>query len=120
MSPRRDGIPRPSPRNWERYPHLRELSLLYEGRNEDIVVRPPDISSQGMFINTPSYFPEGAVLKLKFKLTRSNVEIDTRGEVRYCLPGVGIGVEFVHVTPGLVRAIENEIRATKRSRPRRA
>ena len=92
-----------------RFPHLRELSLSYEGRNEDIWVRPPDISVRGMFINTATRFPEGSVLKVRFRLTRSGVEISTRSEVRYCLVGVGVGVEFLDLSPQGAQAIEKEI-----------
>src|SRR5713226_7249941 len=92
-----------------RYPQLSELSMIYEGFEEDIRVRPPDISPHGMFINTTKEYPQGAVLKLRFRLSRTGVAIQTRCEVRYCLKGVGVGVEFVDVTPELTRAIEEEI-----------
>jgi hypothetical protein len=75
-----------------------------------------------MFINTVRNFPEGAVLNLKFLLSLSGVEIQTRCEVRYCLKGVGIGVEFVGISPDAVEEIEREIelcakqsKTTKRS-----
>ena len=92
-----------------RYPQLSELSMIYEGATEDVAVRPPDLSPHGMFINTPNEFPEGAVLKLRFRLSRTGVVIQTRCEVRYCLKGVGIGVEFVDAPPEGTRAIEKEI-----------
>ncbi len=114
MSASKDGKKRSVERQWERYSHLRDLSLTYEGHCEDIVVRPPDISARGMFINTAKHFPEGAVLKVRFRLARTNVEISTRGEVRYCLPGVGIGVEFIDITSHSARAIEEEIRTSSR------
>jgi len=82
-----------------RYPQLTELSMIYEGATEDVAVRPPDLSPHGMFINTPNEFPEGAVLKLRFRLSRTGVVVQTRCEVRYCLKGVGIGVEFVDAPP---------------------
>ncbi len=104
------------PRQWFRFPHLRELSVTYEGRNENIIVRPPDISGQGMFINTSTRFPEGSVLKLRFQLTHSGVEVATRCEVRYCLNGVGIGVEFLNLPLNSIQAIEAEIRTSKRAR----
>jgi hypothetical protein len=62
-----------------------------------------------MFINTPNEFPEGAILKLRFRLSRTDVLVRTRCEVRYCLKGVGIGVEFVEAPPEATRAIEKEI-----------
>jgi hypothetical protein len=62
-----------------------------------------------MFINTVQNFPEGAVLNLRFLLSLSGVEIQTRCEVRYCLKGVGIGVEFVGISLDAVAEIEREI-----------
>jgi hypothetical protein len=47
------------------------------------------------------------------------VEVQTRGEVRYCLPGIGIGVEFVGIRPEAVSAIEREIRASYRTRTKK-
>jgi hypothetical protein len=83
--------------------------MIYEGATEDVAVRAPDLSSRGMFINTPNEFPEGAVLKLRFRLSRTDVLVQTRCEVRYCLKGVGIGVEFIDASPEATRAIEKEI-----------
>ena len=99
----------PEGRRDVRYPQLSELSMIYEGFEEDICVRPPDISPHGMFINTRTEYPEGAVLKLRFKLARTGVVIQTRCEVRYCLKGVGVGVEFVAIPAESIRAIEEEL-----------
>jgi hypothetical protein len=93
----------------ERHPQFSELSMTYEGMSEDIVLRAPDLSVHGMFINTAKEFAEGSVLKLRFRLTRTGVVVQTRCEVRYCLKGVGVGVEFVEISPEFTRAIENEI-----------
>jgi hypothetical protein len=54
-----------------------------------------------MFINTAVIFPEGSVLKIRFRLNRTDVELETRAEVRYCL------VE-AHVAVGMT--VELEIR----------
>jgi len=48
-------------------------------------------------------------LKLRFRLGRSGIEIHAHGEVRYCLPGAGIGVEFIGLSPEYLSAIEEEI-----------
>lgn len=106
---KREDKPRAENRRDVRHPHLSELSMIYEGFEEDICVRPPDLSPHGMFINTRTEYPEGAVLKLRFRLSRTGVEIQTRCEVRYCLRGVGVGVEFVAIAAESVRAIEEEI-----------
>jgi hypothetical protein len=96
------------PRHAERYAHYRDLSILYEGSSLDFPVRVPDISTRGMFVNTAQRFPEGAVLRICFRLSRTNFLVRARAEVRYCLPGVGIGVEFIGLPEDAQRAIEQE------------
>jgi len=98
---------------------VKEISVHYEGRTEEVAVRPPDVSTRGMFFNTATQFPEGAVLNLKFRLALSGAEIRTRCEVRYCLPGVGVGVEFIDISPQATRKIEREIELCRRPRLRR-
>lgn len=93
----------------KRFSSLRDLSVSYEGHSEDIVTRPPDISTRGMFINTTRTFPEGAVLNVRFRLALSGCEVHSRAEVRYCLAGVGVGVEFIDISQDSVQAIEREI-----------
>jgi hypothetical protein len=99
-----------------RIQHLRELHMTYEGGGCEIPVRPPDLSLHGMFVNTSTHFPEGAIVNLRFRLTQTNVEVQTRCEVRYCLPGIGIGVEFVGLEANAVRAIARELKFFSRSR----
>jgi len=72
-------------------------------------MRPPDLSAQGIFINTAPEFPDGAVLSVRFRLGITGVEIRARAEVRYSLPGVGVGVEFVEISSAAVQAIEDEM-----------
>ena len=71
-----------------------------------------------MFIQTTRRFPEGAVLKIRFRLARSLYEVTARGEVRYCLPGVGIGIEFVEISAEARRAIKEELRDPELPIPR--
>jgi hypothetical protein len=88
---------------------IREIVISYEGQDEQILVKPPNLSRRGMFVNTSRSFPEGAVLNLKFDLVLTDAEIRTRCEVRYCLPGVGIGVEFIGLSEHAIKMIEREI-----------
>ena len=108
MSPRGERTRRLLPRA-PRASSFRKLSVTYEGHSEAVATRPPDLSAQGMFINTAREFPEGAVLNVRFRLGISGVEIRARAEVRYCLPGVGVGVEFVEISSAAVQAIEDEM-----------
>lgn len=96
-------------REAERFSAYRGLNLIYEGRSEKIEVRAPDISPRGMFIHIAHSFPEGAVIKLEFWLSRSGFHVKTRAEVRYSLPGVGVGVEFIDITDDAKQAIQMEI-----------
>lgn len=98
-------------REHERYASYKDLTLVYEGMSAQIPVRAPDISTKGMFIHVPRHFPEGAVIKVSFRLGRSGYEVKARAEVRYCLGGVGIGVEFVEISPEDQRAIAEELGA---------
>lgn len=97
---------------------LRDLSVTYEGHSEDVALRPPDISARGMFINTIRNFPEGAVLNVQFRLGHSGAQISTRAEVRYCLPGVGVGVEFVDISVEALQAIEEEVELAQSAKSR--
>lgn len=99
----------------ERYSSLRDLHVSYEGHSDTIITRLPDISSRGMFINTSKHFPEGAVLNVRFQLPRTGIEVQSRCEVRYCFNGVGVGVEFVDISPRMALAIERELSSGARA-----
>ena len=89
---------------------LREITVTYEGQNERTVVKAPDLSVNGMFISTSRRFPEGAVLNLQFRMAVTNAVVQTRCEVRYCLSGVGVGVEFIGIDPEAKKDIERELK----------
>jgi hypothetical protein len=95
-------------RRQTRHGSYHDLAVVYEGRSEEIPLRLPDVSAQGMFIVTPRRFAEGTLLKIRFRLSRSNYEVKARGEVRFVLPGVGIGVQFVEISSEAQLAIMNE------------
>ncbi|HYL62415.1 MAG TPA: PilZ domain-containing protein [Candidatus Methylomirabilis sp.] len=98
---------------------VREITLSYEGQDDQIVVKPPNLSVRGMFVNTNQSFPEGAILNLRFSLALTGAEIRTRGEVRYCQPGVGVGVEFIGLAQDAVELIEREVSLTGKGAVRR-
>jgi hypothetical protein len=85
------------------------LAVTYEGHSEEVPVRAPDISTRGIFIGTARPFPEGTVLTVEFRLTRTDFHVKARAEVRYCLAGVGVGVEFIDISPEAQRAISEEM-----------
>jgi hypothetical protein len=99
---------------------IRQIAVQYEGTDELVISRVPDVSTSGMFINTSRQYPEGAVLNLSFCLALSGLEVHARGEVRYSLPGVGIGVQFIDISENAIHSIEQETRLSRRlQRPAR-
>ena len=85
-----------------------ELQVMYRGTTQQVNARAPDISSRGMFIPTPQLFPVGAELQLHFRLAHTGRQVQTRAEVRYCLQGIGVGVEFKGMPNEMRYAIERE------------
>jgi PilZ domain len=112
MKVRKIPVPTKALRRFPRHQQISELSLTYEGSNSTLRLHPPNISTQGMFISTGVPFPEGSILKLGFRLARTGVRISVRCEVRYCLEGAGLGVEFIDLPPDCARAIETELGAS--------
>src|SRR5580698_9333663 len=99
---------------------IRQIAVQYEGTDERVISRVPDVSTSGMFINTSRKYAEGAVLNLSFCLALSGLEVQARGEVRYSLPGVGVGVQFIDISENAIRSIEREIQLSRRTqRPAR-
>ena len=88
---------------------LHEITISCEGQDEAVLAKPPNLSKGGMFINTSRYFPEGTVLNLRFELLLTRAQVEARSEVRYCWPGVGVGVQFIGLSPEATLLIEREI-----------
>jgi hypothetical protein len=112
MPPRKDDKKFEVARS-NRFGYVSNLAVVYEGSADEIVLRAPDLSPTGMFINTPNHFPEGAILKVSFQLPRSNFTVEARCEVRYCLPGVGVGLEFIDISQNARQAIEEELQVNQ-------
>lgn len=81
---------------------------MHKGIGRRVELRSPDISTKGMFINTPHVFPLGASLAIRFHLCASGVFVRVHGIVRYCLDGVGVGVEFADLSDEARAAIESD------------
>jgi hypothetical protein len=95
-----------------------QIAVQYEGTEERIISRAPDVSTTNLFINTSRQYTEGAVLNLSSCLALSGMEVKARGEVRYATPGVGVGVQFIDISENAIHSIEQEIQLSRRS-PRR-
>ena len=110
----------PSPllerRRHKRLP-TRDLSIQIEGYCNSVPAYAPNLSVDGMFVNTHLTIPRGALLKLKFRLADTGDLVETCGEVRYVLEGIGVGIEFVALAPDMRRRIlaQLEIIATRKA-----
>ena len=51
-----------------------------------------DLSTAGVFVDSMICFAVGSTLRLRFHV--NDIEIETMGEVRYCMPQIGMGVRF--------------------------
>lgn len=89
-----------------------DLAVVYDGATDGVPVHPPDLSTRGMFINTRQSLPVGSISELHFRLALSGVELTVRAEVRLCVPGIGVQVEFVDLSDEAYQAIEREMQMT--------
>ena len=72
-----------------------------------LATRINDLSMTGAFIDTMTNFSPGTVLELRFHV--KDVRIETTAEVRYCMPGMGMGVRFLDLKPEHAAALESLI-----------
>lgn len=72
-----------------------------------ITTRINDISVTGLFIDSLAHLPVGSILKMKFTLRDTVIEVD--GEIRYCMPQVGMGVQFINLQAEHLEVIESLI-----------
>ena len=91
----------------------RDLKIVYDGIPNVVEKRSPDLSTSGMFINTPRAYPPGAQVRLRFDLLRTGINVEAQGNVRYCLLGIGVGVQFVNLPECARAAIEKELEIIK-------
>jgi PilZ domain len=87
----------------------RDLKVFYDGVSESVDVRSPDLTAEGMFLNTRREFRAGARLSLRFELLRTSVLVQTMFRVQYYVPEVGVAVKFVNLPAYARAAIEKEL-----------
>jgi hypothetical protein len=90
-------------REAKRVPHLCEVECSGTTTRK-LETRINDLSVTGAFVDSIVDFPVGTELRLKF--TVGGTVVDVTAEVRYHMPGVGVGVEFVDLTPDEHAGIE--------------
>ena len=69
------------------------VDVYFDGRDATGVASTQDISMGGLYMNTQTSLPEGAVLLMRIPLG-NNQQVVVNGEVIYSNPGRGVGVRF--------------------------
>ncbi|HEY4485287.1 MAG TPA: PilZ domain-containing protein [Nitrospiria bacterium] len=85
------------PADRRKFQRVAILQEVYFGNRK--TRRMDDISEDGLFIATPETFMVGSLLDLKFRLLGDPHYIEVKGEVRYVEEGVGMGVQFITLSP---------------------
>lgn len=88
-----------------------QIRLFQEEQKASVV----DISTSGVGMISPIFFPKGAILRLQMDgaALKINKPINIKGEVRYCNPQVGkkyrLGVKFIEVEGAVVDKIKEYV-----------
>ncbi|HEX8457108.1 MAG TPA: PilZ domain-containing protein [Pyrinomonadaceae bacterium] len=68
------------------------IDVFFDGADGTAVASTKDISPGGLYMNTQTALPEGALLTLRLPFAEGDVVVN--GEVVYSNPGLGVGVRF--------------------------
>ena len=83
------------------------IDVFYNGADLTGVASTQDISPGGLYMNTQSEIPEGALLTLRLPLAERDVVCNA--EVIYSNPGRGVGVNFQGLTDEDRAILESEL-----------
>jgi hypothetical protein len=71
------------------------LDVRCESFGIDEIFVSRDVSTGGLFLNTPDPLVPGSQVELTFRVTPEGPQIECSGRVVYALPGVGMGIQFI-------------------------
>lgn len=74
-----------------------------------------DVSAGGMFVETTVPCEKGARVELRFHLNDGGPVILAKAEVKYLVPKLGMGVEFVDLSPSDRERLENYVKSSAAS-----
>lgn len=95
-------------RTGRRVPVIREVSVELTSPRISMRGKIFDLGARGAFINVVVGLPAGSVVELAFDLPSKEV-VKVAASIRYVLPGIGMGVEFLEVGEEESRALERFI-----------
>lgn len=71
------------------------LEVRCESFGIDEIFVSRDVSTGGLFLNTPEPLVPGSQVELSFRVTPEGPQIECSGRVVYALAGIGMGIQFV-------------------------
>jgi hypothetical protein len=83
------------------------IDVYFDGSDLTGVASTKDISAGGLYMNSQTDIPEGALLTLRIPL--GNRDVICNGEVVYSNPGRGVGVRFHGISEADSAALELEL-----------
>lgn len=92
-------------RKGRRVPVIREVSVELDSPRITLRGKIFDLGARGAFINVVAGLPTGSLIEIAFDLPTKE-KVKTTASIRYVLPGLGMGVEFVEIDEEESRSIE--------------
>lgn len=86
------------------------VDVFFDGQDVTGVASTKDISPGGLYLNTQTVIPQGAMLLVRIPF-RPDTEVVCRAEVIYSDPGRGVGLRFRDVTDEGRAVLEREVSA---------
>ncbi|HKS07990.1 MAG TPA: PilZ domain-containing protein [Pyrinomonadaceae bacterium] len=84
------------------------VDVFFDGHDVTGVASTKDISVGGLYLNTQTVIPQGAMLLVRIPF-RPDAEVVCRAEVIYSEPGRGVGLRFRDVTDEGRAVLEREV-----------
>jgi hypothetical protein len=84
------------------------VDVFFDGQDVTGVASTKDISPGGLYLNTQTVIPQGAMLLVRIPF-RPDAVVVCRAEVIYSEPGRGVGLRFSDVTPEGRAVLEREV-----------
>lgn len=87
-----------------RKPVIASAQVVEAGSGARLRARSCDLVVQGCYIDTINPFPAGTLVRIR--LEKEGAKVDSKGKVVYRLPGLGMGIAFLDLTPENQRVLE--------------
>ena len=84
------------------------VDVFFDGQDVTGVASTKDISPGGLYLNTQTLIPQGAMLLVRIPF-RPDAQIVCRAEVIYSEPGRGVGLRFRDMTDEGRAVLEREL-----------